>query len=68
MRGNSTAAEQLDRHAALELAQVQLDVLHEARQVGDDEDASRRSCSRTKASTLRLSGCRNSSVPRPNAL
>ena len=50
-----------------ECRQVQLHVLAEARQVGDDEDRLVAEDPRRNASTLRLSGWRNSSVPRPNA-
>ena len=57
-------AEELDGDATRVLREVQTRPLREARQVRDDEDPSRPRSWRTNASTLRLSGCRNSSVAR----
>ena len=59
MRGNGVRPN-ISTGSALELRQVEFDMLHEARQVGDDQDLSRPGSARTKASILRLSGWRNS--------
>ncbi len=63
-------AEHLDRHRTAEAAQVELDVLGEAGQVGDAQQrllvGSLGVGQRTNASTWWLSGSRKSIVPRPS--
>ena len=65
--GERRAAEHLDRHRALELGQVELRRLREARQVRHHQDPLVLRTGARRRAPCGFSGERNSSVPRPNA-